>query len=276
MAPDCPLCRASNAAPSFRRAGIPYFSCATCRFRFSLPERNANLENGLADFEDAYLQYLRPDPSDVANFEALRDWMERFRPLAGTRLLDVGCGGGKLVRFLRERNVEAYGLEPSRALYDHFLAREPGFFAGFAGDFAPGWSRPFDVVTAFDVVEHVADPIRFLRDLARLVEVGGHVFVSAPDVGSVLARITRSRWHYYDRYHLSYFSRRTLERAAAATGFEVLGFDHLGRRKPVGYLVRYLCDFVLGRRPPRWVSALDRVSLRVNLFDTIYAAFRRR
>jgi SAM-dependent methyltransferase len=262
--------------PDFERDGIPYFTCATCSFRFSRPARNANLENALDEYEDAYLQYLRPDPADDVNFEALRSWIERARPLADAAVLDVGCGSGKLVRHMCAHGARAVGLEPSAALHGHFLAGEPGFYLGTVGEFGRMPPQRFDVVTAFDVLEHVADPAEFLRELARLVAPGGHLFVSTPDVGSLAARVFGRRWHYYDRYHLGYFSRRTLEGAAGEAGFEPIAFTHLGRRKSAGYLLRYFFDFVLNRRPPAFVAALNRLYVPINLFDNMYLAFRRR
>jgi 2-polyprenyl-3-methyl-5-hydroxy-6-metoxy-1,4-benzoquinol methylase len=275
ISPPCPLCRSSRVEPSFKRDDIPYFTCAICSFRFSRPAHNANFENTLDEYEDAYLQYLRPDPVDTANFTALYAWMELFRPLAGATILDVGCGSGKLVRFLRSRGLNACGLEASRVLYDHFLAREAGFYQNLVEDFGVDPPRCFDVVMAFDVLEHVAEPVSFIRQLARLLPTAGHLFVSTPDVRSVAARLFGRHWHYYDRYHLSYFSRRTLEQAAANEGFQLLGFSHLGRKKSAGYLVRYLFDFIIGRRAPSLVTALDSVCVPMNLFDNMYLAFKR-
>jgi hypothetical protein len=100
------------------------------RIPLSSPDVNPNLANTIDDFEDAYLRYLEADPSDAANFASLVAWMERRGPLRGARLLDVGAGSGKLVRRFLAHGTIAEGLEPSRSLFDRFLAGDPRSRAG--------------------------------------------------------------------------------------------------------------------------------------------------
>jgi 2-polyprenyl-3-methyl-5-hydroxy-6-metoxy-1,4-benzoquinol methylase len=97
---------------------------------------------------------ISPDPSDAANFGSHRV-PEHALPmdgalcaLGGRRLLDVGAGSGKLVRYLRSRGVDAHGIEPSRALFARFLAGDAAFTCATLGEIS-GWSAArFDIVTA--------------------------------------------------------------------------------------------------------------------------------
>jgi hypothetical protein len=50
---------------------------------------------------------------------------------------------------------------------------------------------------------------------------------------------------------------------------------HYGRRRSVGYMIRYAAEFIGGIAPPRWARRFDGWYLPVNLFDTMYVAFRR-
>ena len=268
----CALCQSNQTAVLFVKQGIDYSECRSCGFRFSSPAVNPNLSNVITDYEAAYLGYLAPDPSDAANFASLRHWMERFRPLQGSRILDVGAGSGKLVRALLSCGAAAEGLEPSRALFDHFLAGDAAFTCDMLGSFRQ--SPPFDVITAFDVIEHVADPVPFLADISTLLKPGGFFFVSTPDVDSVMAKIFGKLWHFYSPYHLSYFSPRTLSAAAARHGLTLLDVSHRGKRRSLGYVVRYAAEFVGGRSAPRWASMFDGWSVPSNLFDVMYLCFR--
>src|SRR5262245_15829759 len=109
----------------------------------------------------------------------------------------------QLVRYLRQRGVDAHGIEPSRALFERFLSGDASFSCTTLDDerIAPG---SFAVVTAFDVIEHVSDPVGFLRRAVATLEPGGVFFLSTPDVESPTARLFGRRWHFYYRYHLSY------------------------------------------------------------------------
>jgi SAM-dependent methyltransferase len=273
--PQCPLCGTGRMAPLFRKHQTDYWQCSDCRFRFGTPAVNPNLVRTLGDYEDAYLQYLAPDPSDGANLHALCQWMEGFARLQGRRLLDVGAGSGKLVRYLRSRGVDAHGIEPSTALYERFLAGDPAFTYAMLDQFNASAARPFEIVTAFDVIEHVADPAAFLREIGAALEPGGVVFVSTPDVESPAARLLGRWWHFYHPSHLSYFTPHTLARAAAHERLSLLDCRHRGRLRSVSYIVRYFAEFVGGVRAPGWVRRFDTWYLPVNLFDTMYVAFRR-
>jgi len=270
----CPLCGSGRAVLLFTKEETDYRECPDCGFRFSTPDRNPNVTNTLDDYEAAYLQYLAPDSGDDANFESIYQWMADVTRLDGKRLLDVGAGSGKLVRYLRRRGVDAHGIEPSRALFDRFLSGDAAFACATidAGD-SP--IAAFSVVTAFDVIEHTPDPVAFLRGIASALEPGGVFFLSTPDVESLTAKAFGRRWHFYYPYHLSYFGPQTLARAAAAQGLRMLECRHRGRRRSVGYMIRYVAEFIRRVDAPRWASRFDSWYVPVNLFDTMYVAFRR-
>lgn len=273
----CPLCGAARVAQRFEKDGAPFFACRGCGFAFARPAVNANLENRIEDYESSYLDYLDETHEDPANLRALRVWMARFGPLTAGPLLDVGAGGGKLVRDLRRHGVDAVGLEPSAALYERFLRGDAHFvcdtLAAYAARTPPG---SYAIVTAFDVIEHVPDPDALVRDAARLLRPGGRLYVSTPDVASLPARLLGRRWHYYHRYHLSYLSRDTLRRLAARHGLEPLHFSQRGRYHSIGYALEYFLQVVLGRREARAPRGLYGRVLPMNLFDVVYGCFRKR
>jgi hypothetical protein len=83
------------------------------------------------------------------------------------------------------------------------------------------------------------------------------------------------RWHFYYPYHLSYFGMRTVTRTAAAADLRAVKSGHHGRRRSVGYMIRYAAEFIGGMDAPEWARRFDAWYLPVNLFDTMYVAFRR-
>ncbi|HEV3259079.1 MAG TPA: class I SAM-dependent methyltransferase [Gemmataceae bacterium] len=273
MTPSCPVCRSDRVRCAFVKEQVPYFFCRACRFGFAKPPTNPNLENRLEDFEDAYLQYFRPDPVDDRNFAALCAWMSRFGRLTGAALLDAGCGSGKLVRYFRAHAIDAQGLEPSAALFEHFLSADAFFTHGDLDRFCAQGPRTFNVVTAFDVLEHVEDPVHFVEKLASLIPTGGLLFLSTPDVGSVAANVLGKYWHFFCPYHLSYFSRRNLTAVARRLGLKLLHVSRRGRYRSVRYAVQYFFDFLLRRPAPGFVKRLNGLYLPINIYDTMYLCF---
>lgn len=139
-----------------------------------------------------------------------------------TRWLDAGCGTGGLVRHLRDRvGCEALGLEEGWALA---RARERGIPAVGSEEFQALHGR-FDVVSAVEVIEHVPEPMTFLRRLRGLLRPGGLLFLTTGNAAPHRDRL--AGWSYVvPEIHVSFFEPRTLARALADAGFRprITGF----------------------------------------------------
>lgn len=273
-APTCRMCESSAVRRIFVKDSIPYFSCQSCRFVFSVPATNANFQEDLSDYEPAYLDYLGASDEDSENMAGLLRWANRFGAVARGRVLDVGSGSGKFVHYLRDQGADAHGLEPARPLFERYLEPHGYFSNDTIESYAAAHGREFDFLFACDVIEHVERPDVFLASAAKLLRGSGILFVSTPDVGSLTARLSGRWWHYYNKYHLSYLSRQTINALAVRYGLEEAGFDRLPRIKSLRYLFQYLNDFVAGAsgsKLPEWISDS---AIPINLQDTMYLAFR--
>jgi SAM-dependent methyltransferase len=140
---------------------------------------------------------------DYALFEYYRSakviaFLERAGvPVQGT-ILDAGCGGGGMPLSLAEDATLVVGIDPAERFQDAGvrLARERGLhnlvFALADGMFLPFADGTFDLVLSHAVIEHVADAPRYLRECARVLAPGGHVYLStAPYLSFAGAHLPR-------------------------------------------------------------------------------------
>lgn len=182
-------------------------------------------------------RYYTDERSNDAAARARVRWVERWR--AGGRLLDFGCGFGHFVAALSAETWQACAADLSAAATAEARRRFAGpVHTGSAESLPVEWRGAFDVVTAWDVIEHVADPRGTMAALAACLRPDGWLFLSTPDAGAAVARLLGRRWHYLDpQQHLTLFSRAGLKRLCGAAGLQVEAERSFGR----GYALDYLC-----------------------------------
>lgn len=276
MALSCPVC-GGPAAPRLRKAGVEILFCGDCGVGFWQPGAGFDAASlyGARYFEG---RDLGPGYDDYAalEFTLRHNFARRLRalgaPPAGARLLDLGPAFGYAVGEARRLGWWATGLELSRAAAARAAsAAGAGGIAVGDAQRAPFASASFDAVTLWDVLEHLADPHAAVAEVARLLRPGGRMALSTGDVGSLVARLSRARWHLFTiPEHLFFYSREGLRRLLAAHGLRVERMRAEGARYPVGYLVERLRKSLLGRAGPRSSRGLvARFSVPVNLFDVV-------
>jgi len=156
--------------------------------------------------------------------------MLQFVPSTTESILDVGCSHGLFGSVLRRHNPkwELTGIEPDpRAARDAVHNYDTVIEGLYPEDMPTG--HCFDCIIFNDVLEHVVDPWTMLRESKELLEGGGTIVASIPNVRYVIVvrnLLLRGRWDYtdwgvLDRTHLRFFTRASIEDLFASTGFEI-------------------------------------------------------
>ncbi len=252
--------------------------CRQCGLVYTNPRRKA--DDILDDYEEVEDPlYLEEREGRVLTFRRnLRPLESLAPPTSGTRLLDVGCHIGVFVEIARERGWDAWGVEPSRWAAAQAQARGLHVTAGTLRQaaFPPA---SFDVVTMWDVIEHLADPRGEIAEVYRILKPGGLLSVHTINIESLFARLMGHRWPWLMEMHLFYFSPRTLRRMLEGIGFRVVSWTNQGRYLRLGYLISRLEAYtpVLSRSLNRAVHALGLQSLAVPVnFGDLFTMFARK
>ena len=194
-----------------------------------------------------------------------RDLRALARHERGGRLLDVGSHVGLFLEVARAAGWQVAGVEPSRWSVDRAHQRGLDVRHGTL-ETVRFPEESFDVVTMWDVVEHLADPLAELRRIRRLLRPNGVVALSTMDVDALFPRIAGRRWPWYMQMHLVYFSRRTLHNMLAKAGFRVVEMVPHKRVVRLSYLVSRLEPYC---RPAYRI--IDRVVRMAGLGDRLVA-----
>jgi 2-polyprenyl-3-methyl-5-hydroxy-6-metoxy-1,4-benzoquinol methylase len=169
-------------------------------------------------------------PYDSAYFEFARPELLALIPESAGKVLDIGCGAGRLGQALKARQpAEVVGIElagpAARAARDCLDEVLTGDVERMELPFASG---SFDTIVCGDVLEHLREPERLLRQARDWLRPAGRLIASIPNVRhhSVIRSLLDGNWTYesaglLDQTHLGFFTRRQVERLFQDAGFTV-------------------------------------------------------
>ena len=225
----CTVCGANQSDYLFekqsddRGAGpISIYRCRQCKAIY-LGKYDTEYDDGLYEYYRNYQGKPKEaiyDPLTVKSYLKVLDLFAQHIP--GRTILDVGCGKGDFVDAAILAGWDINGIELAQPAVE--IAQGYGLPVerlDFFSDLIEPSSK--DIVTLFEVIEHLADPVRFLRRAEEVVKPGGLVYLTTPNYDSLDRRLLGITWPVIHREHLTYFTPETLlSMLRANTGLNVL------------------------------------------------------
>lgn len=259
----CNHCGTADARALFSTKGYDLVECRGCGLAYiANPPTATELDRIYSANASYHADLQRPGSKLWHRMDAIADGHMRFLrrtvPMGGA-LLDVGCSTGQFLDKARTAGFAASGVEFSAASQQfaaaHFgLAVERGSIHDSG---LPPESQ--DVLTMFDVIEHVPDPAADIAAAWRLLKPGGWFVISTPNIDGLFPRLSYKLAHRLDYwphpeppYHLFQFSIRTLSAMLEKVGFEPGAVAHLNIDLPYSFGT----PATLARMPKRLVYAL--------------------
>lgn len=240
----CPVC--DEAADACIDLGdYRLFECASCRSWSS----DAAVHGVSTSFEPQ--GYFENSAADLDKWNGLMERLTRLgKPLRSA--LDIGCGTGAFLSWLADRradlHTEGIELDPARSQLARDRNSNAVIHTGDALESLRVIEDRFDLITLWDVFEHVPEPARLLRELAHRVTPEGCVYIQTIHEHSLVPRAGRlsytasgGRLTYgvrrtHEAHHLVFFSREGLALAARDAGFktQLQWFDRLAHARMDG------------------------------------------
>ncbi len=135
------------------------------------------------------------------------------------KILDIGCGNGNFVRFLKSEGYESFGYDKSRNIQKYLRVKNVPIYKNMRD--IP--NHYFNVVTCFDVIEHTADPRILIRSIKEKLNKNGIAMITTPNAQGFSSRILRHNWWVFGpTAHFILFSVRSLRLLLLNEGFELL------------------------------------------------------
>lgn len=211
--------------------------CKRCGLIYISPQpRRELIIDGYSSAEDK--QYVSQEKGRLITFRNCLKTVKQLSPSG--RLLDIGAAAGMFVKAAKDAGYEAYGVEPS-AWMANFAKERYGVnvFPGVVED-AKFKDASFDIITMWDVLEHVPDPMSTLKEVKRILKPGGFLIVNYPRIDDVLAKIFGKKWWFLLSVHLFYFTPNTLSSYMKKLEFEKITHGPHFQRLAYDYLVERL------------------------------------
>ena len=265
--PVCGLCGQTNHTVRFAATnGIEqvdptacYSSSRTCSGHFTIVRcTNCGLVRSLTrdDFETRQQVYenLKDEVYEdeagnrQAIFQRRADMISRDIPQKG-RLLDIGCSSGLFAAEAARQGWPVSGIDPAAWAIAIAQKRIPDArFLATSIENARFPDNTFEVITLWDVLEHIDHPKDLLRRSAAWLSKDGRIYLNLPNINSVIARILGRFWPMLLREHLWYFSPRTITHLLNETGYTVLDIRPNRVRFSLYNIVKRLSQYTSGPR----------------------------
>jgi SAM-dependent methyltransferase len=257
VARPCPVCGSTDASQVYAQANFD--TAKLDEYAFASRKMPEYMHHRLIECPTCDLVYANPVPTleslSSAYNEAAFDSAEEarhaartygsFLPAIASRLpdragaLDIGTGDGVFLgQLLRKGFTGVTGVEPSTA---PIAAARPGIKALIKHDiFKPEDYEPgtFSLITCFQTIEHVSDPLQMCSDAHSLLKTGGAIFLIGHNRRSVSARLLRKKSPIFDIEHLQLFSPESARQLLKRAGYVSIELKIVRNRYPLHYWLK--------------------------------------
>ncbi len=240
---QCPLCNSTEYKNKYTIASIKINECKKCSFAFTNPrlKREKILELYTSDYFNneiyGYKNYLKTEILRKKNFSKwITDGLKHLKEGDNKSALDIGCAAGLCLEELRKNNFTAEGIELNKSYAE--LSKRKGFKVYDTPLLNVNISKKFDIITLFDVLEHLDNVPMHLHKIHSLLNNDGIVVLITPNYGSLARRILGKKWFQFKPLeHINYFTVSTLKKIALESGFGLVTYKKAGQYCDKNFLI---------------------------------------
>jgi 2-polyprenyl-3-methyl-5-hydroxy-6-metoxy-1,4-benzoquinol methylase len=281
----CSLCKGNHTKPILNKAGFSIVQCSECSFVYVNPRiKNEELEgiykhNYFKNKDYGYIGYEQEKRLRVKNFEK---WLTEAMPFLPNHkvlhALDVGCAAGYCVEVMKDKGWNAEGLELDEEMYTSLVEEGKNVYSSLLESFEK--KSKYQVITLFDVIEHIPHLDEAFAKLSDLVDEDGVIIMVTPNHDSLQRRLFGKRWFQYKPIeHIQYFTPETLEVFAKRNNLQVVHQHKCGQYADTAFLINRLKYYHFSFLSIAFEKVFSLLNLRNRFFYTdtgsMYVIFKK-
>jgi 2-polyprenyl-3-methyl-5-hydroxy-6-metoxy-1,4-benzoquinol methylase len=219
--PQCPICNGQTFTEKARTKDytvtgelFTIMQCSLCGLGITVPRPDTN-KLALYYLSDEYISHSGKSNSIIDSIYLLArnytlQWKHRIisRITNQRRLLDYGCGTGEFLNFMKNKEYQVYGVEPS----DLARAKASALLMQPVESSLHNTAGVYDIITLWHVLEHVPDLNEKLMALSEKLASDGVIIIAVPNINAWESKYYNTFWAAFDTpRHLWHFSKKSIE-----------------------------------------------------------------
>jgi 2-polyprenyl-3-methyl-5-hydroxy-6-metoxy-1,4-benzoquinol methylase len=228
---SCPVCGSEKRHHFLHRMGLDIYRCENCTHRYMDPRVSfaaiGEIYRDDKTAADIYTQPLQIEIDEI-KYQYGLDLIDQLRPPAREKIMDVGCGAGLFLKVC-DRNGwgECIGIDMN-ARYNDIYRQARGIqyvHSSFERMDPDRIGRDYDVISMWNVLEHLYDLHGIVSRLNLMLKRGGLLFIMVPNADSLASRLMRERSPTFNWKHVCHFSPRSLRLLMEVNDFECAHYE---------------------------------------------------
>ncbi len=236
----CPICGSHNHRKIYSIQGFAIVRCNSCSMTFVNPRICNEQIFDIYRYEyfqrrkDGYDNYQTIAHLRIQTFEK---WYQDILPFCKSKglALDIGCAAGYFLDVLKRDLWQTEGIELEEKMYQSLIKQGYKVSNQPLEDFVP--SDQYDLITMFDVIEHLPELQADFAKLADMLSANGILVLATPNIDSFQSKVFGDRWFQFKPIeHLYYFSPRTLKHLAQKHGLYIESINKSGQYADIPFI----------------------------------------
>ena len=265
----CPACTSTDKLFKYTANGYKIIKCSKCYSLFveNVPE----LDELLKQYKKNDYYSLPVDAEQRINFENRRRTRLISKLIKAGNVLDIGCAKGSFLNEMKKYNYNTFGIEMSAQNVEICKANGHNVYLGDLDSYCNSANKQqFDIIACLDVIEHIPEPIEFVKKIKTLLSVNAMLILSTPNFSGLVSKLLGKRDPFIiPPEHLNFFTKKGLNDLVTATGLKTIKLTTFGYLTEDGleksidkYLPKFFQPFSVIIKP-----ALNYTIRSLNLFN---------